>query len=158
MTLTPTTSQDHGKFVDGGALTILSGRLSWSPPGHSPLRVPVSMMLRDRNEVPLGQEIELAGSDKRSWALDLDDVRPKSALISFSDATISAPVQITDLDILAAATLPALRGRKGQLSDTFAEAMNEDLILIEALNQLEALEIAEDAAADWAILSASSSS
>jgi len=148
MTLTPTTSHDQGKFVDGGALTIQSGRLSWSTPGHSPQRVPVSMMLRDRDEFPIGREIELAGSDKRSWALDLDAVRPKSALISFSDATISAPVQITDLDILAAATLPALRGRKGQLSDTFAEAMNEDLILIETLNQLEALEIEEDAAAE----------
>lgn len=148
MTLTPTTSQDQGKFVDGGALTIQSGRLSWSRPSHSPLRVPVSMMLRDRNEVPIGPEIELADSDKRSWALDLDGVRPKSALVSFSDATISAPVQITDLDILAAATLPPLRGRKGQLSDTFAEAMNEDLILIETLNQLEALQIEEDAAAE----------
>jgi hypothetical protein len=148
MILTPTTSQDQGRFVDGGELTIQSGRLSWSRPSHSPLRIPVSMMLRDRNEVPIGPEIEIAGSDKRSWTLDLDSVRPKSALISFSDATISAPVQITDLDILAAATLPALRGRKGQLSDTFAEAMNEDLILIEALNQLEALEFAEDAAAE----------
>jgi hypothetical protein len=106
------------------------------------------MMLRDRDEAPLGREIELAGSDKRSWALDLDEVRPKSALISFSDATISAPVQITDMDILAAATLPPLRGRKGQLSDTFAEAMNEDLILIETLNQLEALEIEEETAAE----------
>lgn len=151
MTLTATTTHDEGKFVDGGALTIQAGRLSWSPPAHNPLRLPVSMMLRDRDEVPLGREIELADSDKRNWALELDDVRPKSALIFFSDATTSAPVQVTDLDILAVATLPPLRGKKKPLSDILAELMNEDLILIETLNQLEALEIEEEAAGEGAL-------
>ena len=151
MTLTATTTHDEGKFVDGGALTIQAGRLSWSPPAHNPLRLPVSMMLRDRDEVPLGREIELADSDKRNWALELDDVRPKSALIFFSDATTSAPVQVTDLDILAFATLPPLRGKKKPLSDILAELMNEDLILIETLNQLEALEIEEEAAGEGAL-------
>jgi hypothetical protein len=151
MTLTPTNTHDEGKFVDGGALTIQSGQLTWSPPANNALRVPVSLLLRNRDEVPLRQKIEVAGSDKRSWALDHDDVRPKSALITFSDATISAPVQITDLDILAVATLPPLRGKKKPLSDILAEAMNEDLILIEILNQLEALEIQEEAAAEGII-------
>ena len=80
--------------------------------------------------------------------MDPDDGRPKSTLVGFSDGAISAPVPIADLDILAVATLPPLRGRKKPLSDILAEAMHEDLILIETLNQLEALEVEEDGAAE----------
>ena len=60
-------------------------------------------------------------------------------------------MQVTDLDILAVATLPPLRGKKKPLSDILAELMNEDLILIETLNQLEALEIEEEAAGEGAL-------
>jgi hypothetical protein len=49
-------------------------------------------------------------------------------------------VQIVDLDYLAVTTLPAQRGRKRRLMDTLVESIHEDLVLIETLNQLEALE------------------
>jgi hypothetical protein len=44
------------------------------------------------------------------------------------------------LDYLAVTTLPPQKGRKKRLMDTLAEAIHEDLALIEALNQLEAIE------------------
>jgi hypothetical protein len=47
--------------------------------------------------------------------------------------------------VLAVATLPPQRGRKKQLIETLAGTLHEDLIIIEALNQLEALEIEERA-------------
>src|SRR3546814_1577280 len=48
--------------------------------------------------------------------------------------------QVADLDYLAVTTLPPQKGRKKRLMDTLAEAIHEDLALIEALNQLEAIE------------------
>jgi hypothetical protein len=148
MTMSMTTKQDQTKFIDGGALTIQLGRLSWSPPPQNPLRNPVALSLLDRDGLTIAPQIELDGSGKRNWQLDPDTKRPKSAEVSFSDGSISAPVQIADLDILAVATLPPLRGKKKPLSDILAEALNEDLILIETLNQLEALEAEEDDAVE----------
>jgi hypothetical protein len=92
--------------------------------------------------------ITLLKSVARNWYPSFEGIRPKYGHIIFADGFTSAPIQIVDLDVLAVATLPPQRGRKKQLFEVLAETLHEDLILIESLNQLEALEIEEDNASD----------
>jgi hypothetical protein len=104
-------------------------------------RQPISLALHDRDAAPL-EELAVH-PDHRSWAVDTASGRPKFAVVLFADEARSAPVQIADMDLLSVTTLPPSKGRKKQLLDTFTAAMHEDLILIETLGQLEALETAE---------------
>lgn len=123
--------------VDGGTLILQAGKLSWTAPA-SPPAASATIQLYDRDGLALMQ-MEAAG---RTASYDVlpDTQRPKYGIVTFADGAISAPVQIVDLDYLAVTTLPAQRGRKRRLMDTLVESIHEDLVLIETLNQLEALE------------------
>lgn len=132
---------DEGEYLDGGTLTLQAGRVFWEPPASSDTNRAVSITLLDRNGSALETPITLNGEERLSWALDLETVRPRSGMVHFENGSVSAPVQIIDLDVLAVRTLPPAQGRKKSLTDILAEATNEDLILIETLNQLEALEL-----------------
>lgn len=129
------------EFVDGGTITLQSGRIVWKPPTGLVLRSATSITLQDRDGAPFGKPINLTLGDNADWRVDLEAGRPKSGLVRFVDGAVSAPVQVIDLDVLSVRTLPPAQGRKKSLTDILAEAMNEDLILIETLNQLEALEL-----------------
>lgn len=128
-------------YTDGGTLTLQSGRLVWKPPAGFVPGSATAITLQDRDEVLFGNRIDLVQGGETAWRLDLDVGRPKSGIVHFADGSASAPVQVVDLDALAVRTLPPAQGRKKSLTDILAEAMNEDLILIETLNQLEALEL-----------------
>lgn len=130
-------------YTDGGTMTLQSGRLAWKPPTGFVPRSAIAITLRDRDEVRFGNRIDLVQGGDTAWRLDLDAGRPKSGIVHFADGSASAPVQVVDLDVLAVRTLPPAQGRKKSLTDILAEALNEDLILIETLNQLEALELEE---------------
>jgi hypothetical protein len=131
------------EFADGGTITLQSGRIVWKPPtGLAPQSV-TSITLQDRDGAAFGKLIDLTHDGNADWRVDLEAGRPKSGVVRFLDGSVSAPVQVIDLDVLAVRTLPPAQGRKKSLTDILAEAMNEDLILIEALNQLEALELEE---------------
>lgn len=132
---------DEGEYLDGGTLTLQTGRIFWEPPANSSTNKAVSITLLDRDGSAFETPIALNGKEHLSWTLDLETVRPKSGMVHFENGSVSAPVQIIDLDVLAVRTLPPAQGRKKSLTDTLAEATNEDLILIETLNQLEALEL-----------------
>jgi hypothetical protein len=132
---------DEGEYLDGGTLTLQTGRIFWEPPANSSTNKAVSITLLDRDGSAFATPIALNGKEHLSWTLDLETVRPKSGMVHFENGSVSAPVQIIDLDVLAVRTLPPAQGRKKSLTDTLAEATNEDLILIETLNQLEALEL-----------------
>ena len=123
--------------IDGGALILQAGNLSWNTPAVSPA-APATIQLYDRDGLALA-EMELNGSSA-SYVVSPDAQRPKYGIVTFADGAMSAPVQIVDLDYLAVTTLPAQRGRKRRLMDTLVESIHEDLVLIETLNQLEALE------------------
>ena len=123
--------------IDGGTLILQAGKLSWTTPAASPA-APATIQLYDRDGLALA-EIESNGSSA-SYVVSPDAQRPKYGIVTFADGAMSAPVQIVDLDYLAVTTLPAQRGRKRRLMDTLVESIHEDLILIETLNQLEALE------------------
>ncbi|WP_151720891.1 phospholipase D-like domain-containing protein [Gemmobacter serpentinus] len=130
-------------YTDGGTLTLQSERLVWRPPAGFKPGSATAITLQDRDEVRFGNRIDLVQGGDNAWRLDLDAGRPKSGIVHFADGSASAPVQVVDLDVLAVRTLPPAQGRKKSLTDILAEAMNEDLILIETLNQLEALEFEE---------------
>lgn len=123
--------------TDGGTLILQSGRLSWTAPA-SPSAAAAVIQLYDRDGFGLGE----MGAQGRSasYVISPDAQRPKYGIVTFADGAVSAPVQIVDLDYLAVTTLPAQRGRKRRLMDTLVESIHEDLVLIETLNQLEALE------------------
>ncbi|MZR31456.1 phospholipase D family protein [Sneathiella litorea] len=123
--------------IDGGTLILQSSKLSWTAPASSPA-APATIHLYDRDGLGLA-EIELEGRSAIYTVLP-DAQRPKYGILIFTDGAMSAPVQIVDLDYLAVTTLPAQRGRKRRLMDTLLESIHEDLVLIETLNQLEALE------------------
>jgi len=123
--------------IDGGTLVLQAGKLSWTAPVASPA-APATIQLYDRDGLALA-EMESNGSSA-NYAVLPDAQRPKYGIVTFADGTMSAPVQIVDLDYLAVTTLPAQRGRKRRLMDTLVESIHEDLVLIETLNQLEALE------------------
>lgn len=130
-------------YTDGGTMTLQAGRLAWRPPTGFVAGTATAITLQDRDEVQFGNRIDLVQGGETAWRLDLEGGRPKSGVVHFANGSASAPVQVIDLDVLAVRTLPPAQGRKKSLTDILAEAMNEDLILIETLNQLEALEFEE---------------
>jgi hypothetical protein len=123
--------------IDGGALILQSGTLSWTAPASSPA-TPATIRIYDRDGLDL-TVIEAEGR-VATYAVSSDSNRPKFGIVTFGEGAVSAPVQIVDLDYLAVTTLPAQRGKKRRLMDTLVESIHEDLVLIETLNQLEALE------------------
>jgi hypothetical protein len=127
--------------VDGGLLTLQGGKVSWTAPKKMPA-APMSIQLYDRD----GEElvpIDIGGARSAACSITPGSQRPRYGVLTFANNGTSAPVQVADLDYLAVTTLPPQKGRKKRLMDTLAEALHEDLALIEALNQLEAIEDAE---------------
>jgi hypothetical protein len=129
--------------VDGGTLTLQAGRIAWMAPAKAKAD-PVSIQFYDRDGAALAQ-IDLEAQPSASYALPPDSQRPKHGIVTFGGGIVSAPVQVIDLDILAVRTLPAQGGRKKRLIDTIAEAIDEDIELMKALTDLEALEDEEQA-------------
>jgi hypothetical protein len=123
--------------IDGGTLTLQLGKLSWTAPAAA-TAAPAMVHLYDREGLSLA-EMKLEGRSA-DYALLPGLQRPKYGIVKFADGAMSAPVQIVDLDYLAVTTLPPQRGPKRRLMDILLESIHEDLILIETLNQLEALE------------------
>ena len=129
--------------IDGGTLVLQSDRLVWTAPRK--LRSePASLSLFDRDG-ELVEEFDLTASTSGPWSLGHLQSRPKFGELYLADETKAAPIQIVDLDCLAVTTLPPQKGQKRQLIESIADAPNEDLFLIEALSQLEALEDEEAA-------------
>lgn len=123
---------------DGGTLTLQSGRLVWVPPG-TPRSMPEILCLHDRDGLLL-KEIRLAGIAPASLPWALEDERPRFGRVIFDGGITSAPVMVTDLDVLAVATLPRKSGKQKRLVDSIADALHEDLELIEMLTRLEEVE------------------
>lgn len=124
--------------VDGGLLTLQAGKVTWTAPKKLPSD-PQAVQLYDRESEALAL-IDIGGEKSAAHTIAPASQRPKYGVLTFADDTASAPIQVTDLDYLAVTTLPPQKGRKKRLMDTLAEAIHEDLALIEALNQLEAIE------------------
>ncbi len=127
--------------VDGGLLTLQAGKVTWTAPEKLPSD-PMSVQLYDRDGKVLAQ-FDIIGAKSAALSITPTSQRPKYGVLAFVDDTTSAPIQVTDLDYLAVTTRPPQKGRKKRLMDTLAEAIHEDLALIEALNQLETIEDAE---------------
>ncbi|KQN01813.1 hypothetical protein ASE85_21730 [Sphingobium sp. Leaf26] len=124
--------------VDGGLLTLQAGKVTWTAPKKLPSD-PQAVQLYDREGEALAL-IDIGGAKSAAHTIAPASQRPKYGVLTFVDDTASAPIQVTDLDYLAVTTLPPQKGRKKRLMDTLAETIHEDLALIEALNQLEAIE------------------
>ncbi|MFI0849382.1 hypothetical protein [Mesorhizobium sp. IMUNJ 23232] len=129
---------------DGGTLTFQSGRVTWTGPVIAPVPA-VALRLYDRDGRRL-TETDLEGKAVATLSLLKEESRPKYGHVAFSDGSVSAPVVITDLGVLAVSTLPLRMGKKKQLVDSLSEAMTEDLDLIDMLNRLEDVEAEELAA------------
>lgn len=124
--------------VDGGILTLQGGRMTWTAPKKLPSN-PISLQLYDRDGEALAV-LDIDSPKSAGLSLAPTSARPKYGVLGLAGDIVSAPIQVADLDYLAVTTLPSQKGRKKRLMDTLAEAIHEDLALIEALNQLEAIE------------------
>ena len=124
---------------DGGTLALQSGRLVWTAPSNLPA-TPDILRLYGRDGTLL-TEVKLEGKASVRWALE--DERPRYGRLIFEGGIVSAPVMVTDLDVLAVATLPRKTGKQKRLMDSIADAMHEDLELIEMLTRLEEVEAVE---------------
>ncbi|MEO6216660.1 MAG: hypothetical protein ABIO86_11560 [Sphingomonas sp.] len=124
--------------LDGGLLTLQAGRVIWTAPKNLSSDT-LSVQLYDRDGEALAI-IDTGGAKSATQTIAPASQRPKYGVLTFADDTTSAPIQVVDMDYLAVTTLTPQKGRKKRLMDTLAEAIHEDLALIEALNQLEAIE------------------
>ncbi|CAH0497788.1 hypothetical protein [Novosphingobium sp. CECT 9465] len=128
--------------IDGGSLMLAASAISWTPPGKWS-GTPVMLKLFDREDQSVAQIQGLATTGVQHWHLDMGEQRPRYGVVVMDEDSISAPVPITDVDVLAVATLPPQGGRRRKLIDHLVDAMDEDLSLIETLSQLEAIEFEE---------------
>ncbi|MDH0369683.1 hypothetical protein [Brucella anthropi] len=129
--------------IDGGALILRGGKIFWSPPAKVTAE-PLSVELFDRNGASLSQ-LQVNERQSSSLAVAPDTARPKYGVLHFLDGSMSAPIQVADIDVLTVMTLPPHRGAKKRWADMLAEKGYEDLSIIESLNALEDAESADRA-------------
>jgi hypothetical protein len=139
--LNSTNINDGSKARDGGTFTLQGHRIKWTPPGPASDRA-LSLQLYDRDSVEIGDPIQIDASSRFEWDLPNPDLRPRTARVRF-DAGLSVPTIIVDLDALLIRTLPPHRGKKRKIADFLSETASEDLFLLQAINELEILEIEE---------------
>lgn len=134
--------EEASQVVDGGLLELQGQRLRWTPPAHGPAH-PQSLQLFDRDGVRLGDRIMFENAHQYSWLLSLHDERPRTAQVFYADGAQSVPTIVVDLDALHVRTLPPHRGKKRQFADLLAETRFEDLYLLQAMTELDSLDLDE---------------
>ena len=131
-------SETVAPSVDGGRLTLAGGKLTWTAPKKLP-SAPLAVQLYDRDGQALAR-LEISDNNLDTNVVEASRPRPKYGVLAFADDTLSAPVQVSDLDALAIYTLPPQKGRKKRIIDILAEADHADLTFLESLTQLFAIE------------------
>jgi len=126
---------------DPGNFELREGRLFWDARTNGD-SVPIEVQLFDRGEEHLLDvlKVDKTQSSQR-WIIDLGRGRPRVARVVGEGGHLSAPTSVVDLAILSSSTLPAMRGRKRTIVDGLAELDHEDLMILEALNELETLDL-----------------
>ncbi|MBN9278768.1 MAG: hypothetical protein J0I57_14240, partial [Hyphomicrobium sp.] len=135
-------TQDSALSLDGGSFELREQQLCWTPPGRVPER-PLVLQLYDRDGAEIGAQIPIGSSERPSWELPISDMRPRTAEVLFADGSRSVPTIIVDIDALRVRTLPPHRGKKRRIADLLAETTYEDLFLLQAINELKTLDLAE---------------
>ena len=108
--------------------------------------MPIEIQLFDRGEEHLLDVLEVdKNQSSQSWIIDLSLGRPRVARVLGEEGQLSAPTSIVDLAILSSSTLPAMQGRKRTIVDGLADLDHEDLMIVEALNELETLDLPSEA-------------
>ena len=126
---------------DPGNFELREGRLFWDARANGD-NVPIKVQLFDRGEEQLIEVLEIDKTRlSQSWTIDLGRGRPRVARVMGQGGQLSAPTSVVDLAILSSSTLPAMRGRKRTIVDGLAELDHEDLMILEALNELETLDV-----------------
>lgn len=139
--LKATNVNDSSKARDGGTFTLQGHRLNWTPPSPASDRA-LSLQLYDRDSVEIGDPIQIDVSSQLAWNLSNPDLRPRTARVLF-EGGLSVPTIVVDLDALLIRTLPPHRGKKRKIADFLSETTYEDLFLLQAINELEMLDIGE---------------
>ncbi|OAP35838.1 hypothetical protein AU381_16790 [Sinorhizobium glycinis] len=140
--ITASDLRNEAHIIDGGLFELRGQNLRWRPPAHLPNR-PLAVQLYDRDGAKIGDQIPIGASPRSSWELAVADTRPRTAEIFFADGGRSAPTVIVDLDALIVRTIPPHRGKKRRIADLIDETTYEDLFLLQAINELETLDLAE---------------
>jgi hypothetical protein len=136
-----TDSKDAPQARDGGGFLLQGHRIYWTPPDRLSHR-PLSLQLYDKEGLESGDPIQIEPSLRHAWNLPSANPRPRTARVHFEDG-MSVPTIVVDLDALLIRTLPLQRGRKRSISDFLAETAYEDLYLLQAINELEILDVGE---------------
>ncbi|MBP2159120.1 MULTISPECIES: hypothetical protein [Asticcacaulis] len=130
--------------LDGGRLVILDRVLTWRPP-VGPDYLEAKIALYDRDDALLFRQEDQPSASTGPWVVEPESARPRYGLVQFPNGAVSAPVSVIDLDTLEASTLPSQGGRKGKLIDALQTAEDADLSLLEILNELEQLDLSDQA-------------
>lgn len=128
--------------IDGGSFELRGQSLRWTPPAQL-LNRPLAVQLYDRDGTKIGDQIPIGASPRSRWELAIADIRPRTAEILLADGIRSVPTVIVDLDALLVRTIPTHRGKKRRIADLLDETTYEDLFLLQAINELETLDLAE---------------
>jgi len=139
--LKATNISNGSKTRDGGTFTLQGQRLKWTPPTPASDRA-LSLQLYDRDSVEIGDPIQIDLSSQLVWEFSNPDLRPRTARVRF-EGGLSVPTIVVDLDALLIRTLPPHRGKKRKIADFLSETNYEDLFLLQAINDLEMLDIGE---------------
>lgn len=126
---------------DGGSFILQAGRISWSAPS-APAGPATSVRFFDRDGVPFSSKTEVDDSFRFEWWLDTLEARPKTAQVWF-DEKVSAPTVVVDVNALTIRTLPPHRGKKRRIADFLDETDHEDMYLLQAINELEQIDLAD---------------
>jgi hypothetical protein len=136
---------------DGGILTMIGERLHWTPPNQIPVE-PEKLLLFDRDGNELQPPLAMPRSGARSLVLPDLVTRPRTARIRFGDIW-SAPTIIVDIDELVLRSMPPHRGKKRRIMDYLDKTDFEDLEILQAINELEALDIEEESSRNERVIS-----
>lgn len=141
----PGDDQQGASFRDGGEVVCSDRAIEWKGSGGAGWR-PEEVRLYTRANDQVGHVLKLENEVEKRWILRDGDKRPRTAVVTFSDGVVSAPVPIVDLSVLQLTTKPASGSKRNKIEDSIADMQFEDLDLFEALSQLEALEHEDDEA------------
>lgn len=141
---TPHSSSEGASALnDGGSFELKEQRLLWIPP-LTWASEPMALKLFDRKGVESDEQLLIGASQKYSWDLSTQDIRPRTATVVFEDGSCSVPTIVVDLDALNVSTLPRHSGKRSRIANALDSLSSEDLFIMEAIVDLEKLDIEDE--------------
>lgn len=128
--------------IDGGGFELRGTLLRWKPPTRMPSE-PRAIQLFDIDGNQVGDDIPLDGEERYIWTVQPGKQRPRTAKVHFVQGQQSVPAIVDDIEALDEGTLPPRHGRLRQFEEFLSGIEFEGADILEAINELERLELIE---------------